>query len=156
MIGRIFGLTLAILLMLSSVLTAATITASVDKTEVGLGDPITLKITLVGKGGNLPEPKLPDLSGFDVYSSGRSQNISIVSGAFSSTLDLSYILVPKKVGEMIIGPVVVLGMTAVETDLAAPGEDTDVFWVFVKSELTEIGNSCDDFFPLLEELEEFS
>lgn len=107
MIGRIFALISTFLLMLSSALTAATITASVDKTEVGLGDPITLKITLVGKGGNLPEPKLPDLSGFDVYSSGRSQNISFVSGAFSSTLDLSYILVPKKVGEMIIGPVVV-------------------------------------------------
>jgi hypothetical protein len=56
----------------------------------------------------------------------------------------------------IIGPVVILRTVAAETDLAAPGEDAEVFWVFLKSELTEIGNSCDDFFPLLEELEEFS
>lgn len=55
----------------------------------------------------------------------------------------------------IIGPVVILGRTTVETDLAAPGEGENIFWVYLKSELTEIGNSCEDFLPLLEELEEW-
>lgn len=86
---------------------AVTVSASVDRQEAGLGDPITLKITMVGKGGSLPDPQLPDLSAFAVYSSGRSQNISIVNGAFSSALDISYVLVPRKVGEFIIGPIMV-------------------------------------------------
>jgi hypothetical protein len=105
MTGRIS--TFLILLFAASAASGATITAGVDKQVVGLGDPVTLKITLSGKGGTLPEPTLPDLSAFDVYSSGRSQNISIASGAFSSTLDLTYILIPKKLGDLIIGPVVV-------------------------------------------------
>lgn len=55
----------------------------------------------------------------------------------------------------IIGPVVILGISAVETDLAAPGQGENVFWVYLKSELSEIGDSCEDFLPLLEDLEEW-
>jgi hypothetical protein len=109
------------MILLTTVLTvrafAIDITASVDRQDVGLGDPVTLKITIVGKGGTLPVPSLPDLSSFEVYSSGRSQNISIINGAFSSTLDQTYVLVPKKAGVLIIGPVVVRdkdGMAATE------------------------------------------
>ncbi len=86
---------------------ALSVTASVDTDEIELGDPINLSITLTGRGGSLPDPILPDLSDFDVYSSGRNQSISIVNGAFSSSLELNYTLVPKKIGSLLIGPVVV-------------------------------------------------
>src|SRR4030067_988287 len=92
---------------LASAARALEISASVDKQEVGVGDPITLKLVISGKGGTLPEPTMPDLSAFFIYSSGRSQNISIVNGAFSSSLNMSYVLVPKKVGDQLIGPIVV-------------------------------------------------
>jgi len=95
------------ILCLASSAGALEIGASVDKQEVSVGDPITLKLIISGKGGTLPEPTMPDLSAFDIYSSGRSQNISIVNGAFNSSLNMTYVLVPKKVGEQIIGPIVV-------------------------------------------------
>jgi hypothetical protein len=101
----ILSILLALSLFSSSV--ALEIKASVDKQEIGVGDPVTLHVIITGRGGTLPEPTMPDLSGFEVYSSGRSQNISIINGAFTSSLDLNYVLVPKKVGEVIIGPIVV-------------------------------------------------
>jgi len=108
MIGRnIAFLSILAIMALFSAANAIEISASVDKQAVGVGDPITLSLVISGKGGTLPEPIMPDLSAFDLYSSGRSQNISIVNGAFNSSLNMTYILVPKKVGEQIIGPIVV-------------------------------------------------
>ena len=108
MIGkRLIILTSIFIGILAVQASAITITATVDHDVVGLGDPITLKISISGEGGSVPDPTLPDLSAFDVYSSGRSQNISIMNGAFASSLDISYVLVPKKMGDFIIGPVVV-------------------------------------------------
>jgi hypothetical protein len=107
MIGnRLFIIPILMALLAGSV-SAITIKASVDKQTAGPGDPITLSVTVSGQGGTLPDPKLPDLSAFELYSSGRSQNISIVNGAFTSSLDISYILVPKKAGEFIIGPITI-------------------------------------------------
>ncbi len=117
MIGRkLFTISL-FQLLLTGIASAITITASIDKQTVSLGDPITLTLTIVGKGGTLPEPTMPDLSAFEIYSSGRKQNISIINGAFSSSLDISYILVPKKVGDFIIGPITIrdnTGMASTE------------------------------------------
>jgi len=105
--SKLYILILLLLLTFAQSAGALSVTTSVDKDVVGLGDPITLDIKIVGDGGSAPDPTLPDLSDFDIYSSGRSQNISIVNGQFSSTVDMSYILVPKKIGVLIIGPVTV-------------------------------------------------
>ena len=108
MIGkRLILSTLLSIVFLAAQALALSVTASVDTDEVELGDPINLSITIAGRGGSLPDPILPDLSDFDVYSSGRNQSISIVNGAFSSSLDINYTLVAKKTGNLIIGPVVV-------------------------------------------------
>jgi hypothetical protein len=108
MIGKRFViLTFIFIGLLGAEAFGVSITATVDHDVVGLGDPITLKISISGQGGSLPDPTLPDLSAFDVYSSGRSQNISIMNGAFASSLDISYVLVPKKMGDFIIGPIIV-------------------------------------------------
>jgi hypothetical protein len=100
-------LILAFILSLTATAGAIEINASIDKQEVALGDPITLRLVISGRGGTLPEPTMPDLSAFDISASGRSQNISIVNGAFSSTLTMDYRLYPRKVGDQIIGPIVV-------------------------------------------------
>jgi hypothetical protein len=83
------------------------VTSSVDRTDVALGDPITLSVSVSGAGGSTPDPILPDLSNFEVYSSGKNTSISVVNGKFTSTLELTYVLVPKKIGTLAIGPVVV-------------------------------------------------
>ncbi len=107
MIGkRLFTIGILMALLAGSA-SAITIKASVDKQTVALGDPINLKVNITGQGGSLPDPTMPDLSAFELYSSGRSQNISIVNGAFTSSLDVSYILVPKKIGDFMIGPITI-------------------------------------------------
>jgi hypothetical protein len=108
MTGRVaYILSLLFVVALVGNALALSVTTSVDKQVVGLGDPLTLKISVLGDGASAPDPKLPDLSNFEIYSSGRNQNISIVQGKFSSTLEMSYILIPKKIGDLMIGPVTV-------------------------------------------------
>ncbi|MEN3013863.1 MAG: BatD family protein [Endomicrobiia bacterium] len=83
------------------------ISASVDKNIAALNDQITLHVTVSGDSTNIPYPKIPALSDFQIYSSGRSQNISIVNGRINSSITFSYILVPKRIGEFEIPPITV-------------------------------------------------
>jgi hypothetical protein len=85
---------------------ALNVETSVDSDKVEMGSPINLRVVVTGQGASLPEPTLPDLSDFDVYSSGRNSSFSMINGAFSSTLELNYTLIPKKTGNLTIGPVV--------------------------------------------------
>ncbi len=82
-----------------------TISASVDKNVVSLADQITLKVIVSGDIANIPQPQIPNISDFQIYSSGRSQNISIVNGQISSSVSFSYVLSPRKIGEFEIPPI---------------------------------------------------
>lgn len=77
--------------------------ASVDKTEVGLDDQITLTISVSGNVTSIPQPELPSLEGFTVYSAGRSENFTYSDGRISSSVTFNYILVPRKIGQFTIG-----------------------------------------------------
>ena len=79
--------------------------ASVDRNQVTVGESINLTISLSGPVRSIAKPDLPDLSDFDVYSSGTSSNISIVPGAISYQTDYTYVLVPRKAGVFTIAPV---------------------------------------------------
>jgi hypothetical protein len=78
-------------------------TASVDKTTLTLDDQLTLTLTLKGQMRSVPEPILPSLVGFHVYSSGRSQQFSFVNGQFSASVTFNYILRPTTVGKHTVG-----------------------------------------------------
>jgi len=78
--------------------------AYVDKTEVSLDDQITLTIEVSGK-QNVPDPELPLIEDFEVYSSGRSTNFSFVNGKVSSSVTYNYAMVPIKEGQFYIGAV---------------------------------------------------
>ncbi|MDP2911257.1 MAG: BatD family protein, partial [Candidatus Omnitrophota bacterium] len=80
------------------------ISADVDKQEVTLDDQVTLTITVSGNVSNIPQPNIPDLKGFTAYSSGRSQNLSIINGQVSSSVSFTYILVPNNTGDYSLGP----------------------------------------------------
>jgi hypothetical protein len=85
------------------------ISASVDRTTVGLGEPFTLTVTVEGANiGAVPEPQLPALDGFDKLGSTKSQStsISIINGRVQQQSSVSFIwtLAPKKLGELTIGP----------------------------------------------------
>jgi hypothetical protein len=78
-------------------------TASVNKTTLSLDDQLTLTLTVEGQMRSVPEPRLPSLEGFQVYSSGRSQQVSLVNGQFSASIAFNYILQPTRVGKHTIG-----------------------------------------------------
>lgn len=84
------------------------LTASVDRTRVGVEDQLTLTISASGSGfENLPEPELPSLDHFDILSTNQSSSsqFSIVNGKVSSskTIDFIYYLAPQKEGTWKIG-----------------------------------------------------
>ncbi|MHB2025859.1 MAG: BatD family protein [Elusimicrobiota bacterium] len=84
---------------------SVSITAQVDKAEVALNEQITLQVTVIGPQTSLPDPHIPPLPHFSLYSSGRSQNISIVNGRVSSSIEYTYVLIPRFVGKGEIPPI---------------------------------------------------
>ncbi|PJC48251.1 MAG: hypothetical protein CO035_04480, partial [Candidatus Omnitrophica bacterium CG_4_9_14_0_2_um_filter_42_8] len=81
-----------------------TISADADRQEITLDGQVTLTITVSGNISNIPQPDIPDLKGFTSYSSGRSQNLSIINGQVSSSVTFTYILVPNNIGDYTVGP----------------------------------------------------
>ncbi|MCL6465302.1 MAG: BatD family protein [candidate division WOR-3 bacterium] len=84
-------------------------TAEVDRTTVGLGEPLQLIVQVSGTNvGRVPKPQLPELPEFDNVGSSQSQStsISIVQGRVTQeqTISFIYTLIPKKTGELVIGP----------------------------------------------------
>jgi hypothetical protein len=77
--------------------------ASVDKTEVRLDDQITLTISVSGNVKSIPQPRLPSLEGFTVYSAGRSQKFTYSGGKIASSVTFNYILIPRKTGKFTVG-----------------------------------------------------
>ncbi|MCA9401993.1 MAG: BatD family protein, partial [Candidatus Omnitrophica bacterium] len=71
--------------------------ATVDKTEVSLGDAVRLTLTINGT-QNAAQITLPDMEGFDVRFLGPNRRVSIVNGQYSSSIAYVYSLFPLKVG----------------------------------------------------------
>ncbi|HVA67513.1 MAG TPA: BatD family protein [Elusimicrobiota bacterium] len=106
--GKIWAAGLAALLLASvpaALRAQISINAQVDRSQVALNGQITLTVDVSGASSSLPEPHIPSLPDFSVYSSGRSQSISIVNGKISSSIDYTYVLVPRFVGKGVIPPI---------------------------------------------------
>ncbi len=78
------------------------VTAQLDRDTIGLDEQATLQVEVSGSVQNLPSPQLPTLPMFEVYSQGRSSNISIVNGQVSSSVTYRYMLLPTKPGTYVI------------------------------------------------------
>jgi hypothetical protein len=102
--------------------------ASVDRTEVSTDDQITLTVSVSGNVKSIPEPLLPALNDFSVYSAGRSHNFSYTNGQLSSSVTFNYILAPRKAGKFTIGPAKItvdgktFETTPIEITVTAGGE----------------------------------
>lgn len=84
-------------------------TASVDRTTVGLGEPFELTVTVSGVNiSRVPQPQLPELAEFENLGVSQSQStsISIINGRVQQQTAVSFVytLVPRKLGELTIGP----------------------------------------------------
>jgi len=80
------------------------ISANVDRQEIAIDEQLTLSITIAGSVSNIPNLEIPQLDGFTSYSSGRSQNISIINGRVTSSVSFTYMLVPNDAGDYTLGP----------------------------------------------------
>lgn len=78
------------------------ISSSVDRAQVPLDQQAILRITVSGNVPNLSQPQIPQIQGFNIYSSGQSQNVSIVNGQMSSSITFNFVLTPQKVGKFVI------------------------------------------------------
>jgi hypothetical protein len=74
------------------------ISVSLDRETIGPDEQAVLQVEISGPVQDLPAPTMPTLEKFEVYSQGRSSNISIVNGQMSSSVTYRYILIPQAPG----------------------------------------------------------
>ena len=82
--------------------------ASVDKSEVELGQAVTLTLVVEGENlGQIPYPKLPELPNFNMGGTSTSQSTSIQMAGGRSVrrqlVNFIYTLYPRSTGEAVIG-----------------------------------------------------
>ncbi len=99
--GRIFWITLALLLGLTGSIFAQDISfeATVDQTRVSKSRGMQLNLIFYGI-QDIPAPELPDIDGFDWRYLGPSKRISIVNRKTSSSVTHMYTLIPLKIGTL--------------------------------------------------------
>jgi hypothetical protein len=79
---------------------AASFTASLDRDTITLGEQATLSLTFEGgQSKNVPTPGVP---GLQITQIGNSQNFSIVNGAMSSTVTVTFSVTARQAGEFTI------------------------------------------------------
>jgi hypothetical protein len=112
--GRsIFVVTVALALMAAMPLIShasdeLTVEVTLDRDTIGLDEQAILQVIVSGSEQNLPGPQLPTLPMFEVYSQGRSSNISIVNGQISSAVTYRYMLIPQKPGTFPVDQIAVV------------------------------------------------
>src|ERR1035437_3338256 len=79
---------------------AASFTAALDRDTVTMGESAMLSLAFEGgQARNLPTP---NVSGLQIVQSGNSQNVSIINGAMTSTVTVTFSVTPQRTGEFVI------------------------------------------------------
>ena len=81
---------------------------SLDRDTIGLNEQGILTVVLSGASQDLPVPQIPQLEKFEIYSQGRSSNISITNGQVSSSVTYRYLLQPLSAGTFVIDQIAVV------------------------------------------------
>ncbi|MEW5795483.1 MAG: BatD family protein [Candidatus Zixiibacteriota bacterium] len=74
------------------------VSVTLSQDTIGMDEQAVLEVEVTGATQDLPEPNLPTLPMFEVYSQGRSTNISIVNGRVEASVTNRYLLVPVRAG----------------------------------------------------------
>jgi hypothetical protein len=82
---------------------AQQVRATVDRNEIALDEQLVLQVTVEGAADVVP--KLPPLPDFRVVPSGRSKVTQLINGRATVAADLTFLLIPLKVGSFEVGPV---------------------------------------------------
>lgn len=100
----IFSSIILFLLSWTAAFAEVSIETSVSRSQLAVGEELTLDIIVSNADGSISQPTLPPIQGFSSYSQGHSQEISIINGKSSSQSIYSYVLIANEVGKKIIGP----------------------------------------------------
>ncbi len=80
------------------------IKAWTDKTQATIEDQIVLTLSVSGEGNLSSPPQLPPLPDFSVTKEGKSSRTQIINGHFASSIEFTYILIPRRTGVFTIKP----------------------------------------------------
>ncbi len=82
------------------------IDASVDKNNLKQNETLVFTVKISGDTSTSPKIDLPDISkDFEILSTSQSQSISLQGKESALAINFQYILLPKREGKLIIGPV---------------------------------------------------
>jgi hypothetical protein len=96
---------LALVALSAGAAAAASIEAEIDRNEASIEDRLTLVVTVTGT--TAPRPELPELAAFEVLPAGESKRWNFINGRASNSVSYRYVLLPREIGEFVIGPVVI-------------------------------------------------
>ncbi len=84
-----------------------TLTAQVDKTKIAVGQPLTLSLTISGKGNikSIPDVSLPPLTNFRTFDTNAATNIEKKDGSVEGSKVFKTVLIPTASGDLTIPPV---------------------------------------------------
>lgn len=88
-------------LLVSTSLSAQSISIQVSADQVSVGESFLVSYTLEG---NVEDFKLPEMKDFKVYQSGKSTNMSIINGKVSRSVSYNITVVPLSAGTFEIAP----------------------------------------------------
>jgi len=81
------------------------VTSTFDKRSVQIDEEIRLTIKVSGAQGNIQAPRLPAMDSFDTFYTGRASHLTFINGQSSSTVEFTYLLVPKAAGKYTLDPI---------------------------------------------------
>jgi BatD DUF11 like domain len=129
---RFLPLLLASLLLLPGVTTRAAVTASIDRADIEINESFTLKLMVDTEVDVEPDASPLDAD-FYVGQVSQLSNTTIINGQISRSRTWTYVLMPKRDGELVIPPIVVgneqsnpLRISVAPQTEAIPGE-ADIF-----------------------------
>ncbi len=94
-----FIVMLILFLLLPARIQAAEVSASVDLTQISMGESLELKVTVSGEEGNVDTGPIRD---FRVVSTGTATSINMINGNFSKEISYTYTLIPLGEGSLTI------------------------------------------------------
>lgn len=102
-------MTAAVLLLAAATAAGAgvQVSASVDRAQVVVGDPFRLTVVVTGAASDVADPRIPQVPGLEFYAAGRAQNVSIVNGQVSSSVNFQYSVVARSPGRLVIPSIAV-------------------------------------------------
>src|ERR1700722_884457 len=80
-----------------SCLAAATISQQIDPPEINLGDSANVTITI--QNGSASDIRLPNVDGLNLAGRSAQSGITIINGAVSSSMSVTFALVPNHAGD---------------------------------------------------------